>query len=347
MAQSQNRQGYNNQDAEKDLLLPIYGGKSFVKIYQALEIGKIKFSFVNKENPKEEHIDCYIDADDFASDLIAIIDNDEIRKRAYNAKQQQKQQQQNNNQNSKYVDIWESRAGVSQANANQIRKFTIQPGTTQDYVFRATQNGKSPIVVGFAHRELKLLSYRWHFLEVDWNKKMAEKYCLANMTSEYHQKQNAEQYARQVAEEENQYTSTTQHQELSQQHSTSISCNSSYSNEIEETPTYGISSNLKDTRNSQNTQMQEPKQNVNNNNCSVKIQSYQLKVKTPLTDLSKGGKAFQGWGADNKVYDIIIRKNVLDKANAELENLMKQASRLGTKLTVKGAITDNNRIYVA
>lgn len=336
MAQTQNKQNYNNQDADKDLLLAIYGGKSFVKIYQALEIGKIKFSFVNKENPKE-HIDCYIDADDFASDLIAIIDSDEIRKRAYNARQEQKETK------AKYAkDIWESRVGVSQTNASQLRKFTIQPGSSQDFAFRATQNSMN-IVVGFAHRELKLLSYRWHFLEADWNKKMAAKYSLANMTSEYHQKQNKEQYARQV-EEENQYASTAQPQE--QENTTSNAQNSNYSNQMAETPTYGISSNLKEARNSQNEQKQEPKQS-HNNGSSVKIQSYQLKVKTPLTDLSGGGKAFQGWGADNNVYDIVIRKDVLDKANAELENMMKQASTLGTKLTVKGAITDNNRIYVA
>jgi len=338
MAQTQNR-NQNNQDADKDLLLAIYGGKAFVKIYQALEIGKIKFSFVNKENTKE-HIDCYIDADDFASDLIAIIDSDEIRKRAYAAKQEKEQTKSN------YAkDIWESRVGVSQSDTSQLRKFTIQPGTSQDYAFRATQNRVS-IVVGFAHRELKLLSYRWHFLEADWNKRMAEKYCLKNMTSEYHKKQNEEQYARQVAEENACITQEkpAENNASSNVPSSNNTSNANYSNQMSETPTYGISSNLKESRNPQNEEKQNAQKPEANNGNSLKIQSYTLKVKTPLCDINGGGKAFQGWGSDNNVYDVVIRKDVLEKANAEL---LKQASTLGAKLTVKGAITDKNRIYVA
>ena len=331
MAQNRNQ---NTQDTDKDLLLAIYGGKAFVKIYQALEIGKIKFSFVNKENPKE-HIDCYIDAEDFASDLIDIIDSDEIRKRAHAAKLEKEKT------NSRYAkDIWESRVGVSQSDANQLRKFTIQPGTSQDYAFRATQNNVN-IVVGFAHRELKLLSYRWHFLENDWNKKMMQKYCIANMTSEYHQRQNSEQYARQV-EEERQMENNVPQQEAN----TPSQQNANFSGQMTETPTYGVSLDLKEEREAK----ERAKANVNANTNStpqsdnaVKIQTYLLKVKTPLCDINGGGKAFQGWGSDNQVYNVIIRKDVLAKID---EALLKQAGTLGEKLSIKGAVT-GDRIYVA
>lgn len=337
---AQNNKPNQNQESEsKNLLLPIYGKDTFVKIYQALDIGKIKFSFVNKEKPKEP-IDCYINADDFASDLIDLIDSGELRKRASYAKQEQ---QKTNAQYAK--DIWESRAGVSQANENVIRKFTIQPGSTQDFVFRATQ-GKKNIVVGFAYRELKLLSYRWHFLEKDWNAIMEAKYNMKNMTSEYHQRQNAEQYAKQM-EEERMATSNITQQSQQNAYETSSQMN--------DTPNYGVSSSPKN--NAKSTHTPSPNNNTSQSTQAsmisgteqkaAKVISINLKVKTPLVDMNNGGKAFQGWGADNKEYNVIIRKDVLAKANAELQKLMTGASTLGSKVTVKGAVTDDNRIYVA
>ena len=44
----------------KDLLLELYGSNSFVKVYQALEIDKIKFSFAKKGEEKNG-IDVYMD----------------------------------------------------------------------------------------------------------------------------------------------------------------------------------------------------------------------------------------------------------------------------------------------
>lgn len=45
-------------------LMELYGKKAFLKVKSALEIDKIVFSFVNKENPKDFN-DIYVNADDF------------------------------------------------------------------------------------------------------------------------------------------------------------------------------------------------------------------------------------------------------------------------------------------
>ena len=40
------------KNEERNLLAAYYGSKAFVKIKQCLEIGKVQFSFVDKENTK-------------------------------------------------------------------------------------------------------------------------------------------------------------------------------------------------------------------------------------------------------------------------------------------------------
>ena len=162
-AQNAQKETNNHQIEDNDLLLAIYGNDNFLKVYQALEIGKIRFSFVPKEDPKDS-IDCFVNADDFASDLIDLINSRDLIRMANNSLAKQKQE------SKAYADaIWESKAGLASNTENAIiRKFSIQPGKTQEFVFRATQ-GKKSIMVGFSFRDLKLLSYRWHYLEKDWD----------------------------------------------------------------------------------------------------------------------------------------------------------------------------------
>lgn len=167
------------KEKSKDLLLEIYGGKSFLKIYQALGIGKIKFSFAEK-GKESEGIDCYVNADDFACDFIAKIRSREFlrladieRRRANEAKEQYCKA------------IWTSRAGIT--SDDKIRAFSLQPGASTPFVFRATEN-KTNIIVGCDYRELELLEYRWKFLEKDWNAIMEKKYCLAAMKDENREK---------------------------------------------------------------------------------------------------------------------------------------------------------------
>lgn len=181
------------KEKNKDLLLDIYGGKSFLKIYQALGIGKIKFSFAEKGKEKEG-IDCYMNADDFVSDFITRIKNRDFLKRAEVERQRAKAA---NDQFCK--PIWTSRAGLVSGSSTILRAFSLQPGSATEFVFRATEAKKS-IIVGFDYRELLLLEYRWRFLENDWDNIMAKKYCLANMRDENRESY----YSSQVKEQEEQ-----------------------------------------------------------------------------------------------------------------------------------------------
>lgn len=167
------------KEKSKDLLLEIYGGKSFLKIYQALGIGKIKFSFAEK-GKENAGIDCYVNADDFACDFIA-----KIRTRDF-LKMADAERRRANESNEQYCkEIWTSRAGITAD--DKIRAFSLQPGASTPFVFRATEN-KTKIIVGFDYRELELLEYRWKFLEKDWNAIMEKKYCLAAMKDEKREK---------------------------------------------------------------------------------------------------------------------------------------------------------------
>lgn len=160
------------KEKSKDLLLEVYGGKSFLKIYQALGIGKIKFSFAEKGKEKEG-IDCYVNADDFVCDFIAKIRNREFLKLADAEKRRAKEAKEQF-----CKPIWMSRAGLT--TDNKIRSFSLQPGSSTPFVFRATEKTTN-ITVGLDYRELELLEYRWRFLEKDWNSIMEKKYCLSAM----------------------------------------------------------------------------------------------------------------------------------------------------------------------
>lgn len=169
-------QNNHEENKEKDLLLAVYGKDSFMKIYQALEIDKIKFSFAKKGN-ETNGIDCYMNADDFASDLIAKIRNERLWVML------QKEKQRYTEAGEQYgKDVWESRIGNS--SDNQLRSFSIQPGKNTPVVFRAKQD-KNSITVGCDWRELELLAYRWKFLERDYERVLYERYTIANMKNSY------------------------------------------------------------------------------------------------------------------------------------------------------------------
>lgn len=324
---TQNSQNQQTQydDSDKDLLLAVYGKDNFVKVYQALEIGKIKFSFVVKSDPKNS-IDCYMNVDDFVSDFIDIIDSGELRKLAYQAKQQAQAN------GSKYAsEIWESRAGISnKGEKEQLRKFTIAPGNTQEFTFKATQNGKN-ILVGFAYRELKLLSYRWHFLEADWNKKMEEKYSLKNMNHEYHLKQNKEQIAQQELEEEELPVAPPARVE-------------------HEKPNFGVSSSQQKTElpvtDMPKVNVAERKEEKPAEILSNGKKQYILKVNIAATPMKNGSYAFQGTDANNEIVNVIIRKDRIDQCDPEIERVLSESSIVSSKVSFYGEMI-KDRVYVA
>ena len=344
--QSTNSQNQHEESLDKDLLHPIWGANSAVKIYQALEIGKIKFSFFEKEDPTHS-IDCYMDVIDFVSDFIDQINSGELMKRCAYARKEQAEK------GAKYAaDIWESRAGVAQ-NKEQIRKFSIQPGSKQELAFRAQQNGKN-IVIGFSFRELKNLAYKWSFLEKDWNKIMEGKYNLASMTSEYHAKKNKEQYEAQQREEEDLPIAVESHAVASNQAPSKSAATPNFEVSADDdlpvamTPTKAqiapeskenetIEESIGEPEKQANSSSEKPQ---NTQPAQAPMKSMNLKVKTALCDTNTGGKAFQGWSQDNKVYNVIIPKNLIDKGNAAIKKMLDDASKPGTMMTVFGGVKD-------
>ena len=165
---------------QKDLILDIYGGKSFVKIYQAFSIGKVKFSFATKENP-QDGIDIYVDIDILNCDFIDLIRSGELYKLAALEKQRAKEA------NEQYCNaIWESPIGA--VDEKTMRKFELQPGTRTAFAFRATEGQKS-IIVGCDYRSLKLLAERWRFLLPDYEVYMRNRFNINAMENNYHESQ--------------------------------------------------------------------------------------------------------------------------------------------------------------
>ena len=184
----------NYENKEPEVLAAWYGQKTFVKVKQVLEIGKILFSFVNMEN-SSENIDCYMLAEEFGALLMA-----DIKTRLFF--RQLAEEKAKGDQYPK--PIWTSPIGGSETGGKTIsRYFNIAPGSKTEVVltalcFPADKNstgafiqkqGAKPLCtlrVPCTNNDLKLLQYKWSFLEADY---MSKKYSVENTTSEYYKKQ--------------------------------------------------------------------------------------------------------------------------------------------------------------
>lgn len=362
-AQNAQKETNNHQIEDNDLLLAIYGNDNFLKVYQALEIGKIRFSFVPKEDPKNS-IDCFVNADDFASDLIDLIDSRDLIRMANNSLAKQKQEEKT------YPDvIWESKAGlVSNSENAVIRKFSIQPGKTQEFVFRATQ-GKKAIMVGFSFRDLKLLSYRWHYLEKDWDTIMAAKYNSEAMMNSYRAKKNKEQYDAQVKEAEegdlpinqNINAQPVSKSEESSDYGVTTDELDSMEDELpvpeptpmekdEEPVPEKMTEEVKPNADTKKAPKEAPKTKPKASeapSANETTQTMSLKIKNVLVSMKNGGKAFQGFDEKNNLFSVIIRPDRLANLDAEIARVMDESSKLGNKVTFKVAAVNGDRVYVA
>ncbi|WP_026658236.1 hypothetical protein [Butyrivibrio sp. AC2005] len=180
---------------EKNLLAAYYGKKTFVKIKQCLEIGKIQFSFVDKVNSKN-HIDCYMEAEEFGAILMAGIRNGSLIKAIMTEKAKGDQYPKA---------VWQSPVGGNATGNNGkpiSRYFEISPASSGEVLFTAHTfpaekndtgafikvKGSSPILslrVPCTYNDLKILGYKWSFLEADY---MSRKYTVENMKSDYQPK---------------------------------------------------------------------------------------------------------------------------------------------------------------
>lgn len=197
-----------NNKEEKNLLTALYGSAAFVKIKQCLEIGKIQFSFVDLKNGKN-HIDCYMEAEEFGAILMNSIKDKSLIKAILNEKAKGEQYPKA---------VYTSPVGGN-ATGNDgkpiSRYFEISPASKGEvlftaYAFPAEKNDKGAFIklkgskslltlrIPCTFKDLYILSYKWSFLEHDY---MTKKYTLENMKSDYHVKpEDAQTYPDQMLE---------------------------------------------------------------------------------------------------------------------------------------------------
>ena len=174
-----------------DELHAIYGGKTFVKFKQALDIEKMKVSFVEKENT-DNFIDIYMSPEEFGADLIRLIKTNQLANMIKTEKAKGEQYPQA---------VWTSPLGGTTTDGKTVaRYFTISPGSSQEVVLTAklmpatsvdgkyvpTKGAKDllTIRVGCSLKELYILAYTWSFLEQDY---FPKKYNVEAMRNQFHQ----------------------------------------------------------------------------------------------------------------------------------------------------------------
>lgn len=111
---------------EKDYLYAFFAEKTFVKIKPAFDIGKVLFSFVDRQN--NFHIDCYVELLDFEELLSSI-----------KSRYLQRQLDAERSKGEKYPQsVWDSPLGGTTNNGKTFsRKFGIAPGTKMYAFFKA------------------------------------------------------------------------------------------------------------------------------------------------------------------------------------------------------------------
>lgn len=180
----------NNNDGNGNVLYGIFGGKAFLKIKSALEIDKMVFSFVSKENAKEYN-DIYMNVLDFGGILMKDIKSGLLLKKIQAEKAKGEQYP-----SAIYTSHY---GGCKTAEGKMIsRYFNIAPGTKQEvvitaYAYPATEEngmyvpikGEKPVStlrVGCDYDELRKVAYVWDFLEADY---MSKKYNMNTLRNTY------------------------------------------------------------------------------------------------------------------------------------------------------------------
>ncbi len=306
-----------------DMLIDVFGAKTFFKVYQCLGIGKMKFSFVDKENPKDKAIDIYLDADIFSCDLIEQIKNGELRQKGNIERQRAK------NANEKYCKaIWNSPAGISAE--QKVRQFEIQPGNATEFVFRATEE-KKQILVGCDYRSLRLMAERWAYLKPDYDDLMRRKYSLANMQNEYRKNGNgSSQQAPVQKQEQPKATQTVANAVTNTPPASAVAPTTPQAKPIG----FGMG----------NTQAQQAPVQAEQPKAPVtaqqgNMQEFKMKITTPIANMTNGKKALKAITADNVEYPCIFPAELVN--NASFSEFEKRCTRAGNMIKVRGAVGKN------
>lgn len=309
---------------DPSLLLECHGAKMFMKIYQALEIDRIKFSFVKKGDERNP-IDIYMNAEEFQSDLIAKINSGQLERRRL------EEARRPNAAGDKHCqDIWASRVGKSPKNT--IRKFSIQPGQRTEYVFYATEtaeneksNAKS-IVVGCSGKDLILLAFRWSFLYEDYKAILCERYSMKNMKSSYHAKESE-------AGQEVSYDESLENvQQAAPPASTSRQTDTMQAGE-RGPRSFSIGSN----------DFQDTHQDIKSQDSADtyipqgKVEQFKLKVATSIVQMRSGKYALEGYTQDNIKYAVVFDPSIFSGLNS-WENFYKSCTNIGNIIRFKGIV---------
>lgn len=346
MSNNTNANNKTTNDAP-DMLIDVFGAKTFFKVYQALGIGKIKFSFVDKENPKENSIDYYLDADVFSCDLIEQINNGELRQKGNAERKRAKEAK------DKYCKaIWNSPPGAS-SDQKKLRQFEIQPGNSTEFVFRATetpntqqeptendqQAQKKNIIVGCDYRSLRLLAERWKYLKSDYDELMRRKYCLENMQSAYRR-----------GNEASASMPTTAPVQTEKPKEQSVSTPQTQTPQETSAPTtpqakpIGVGMGTTPQAPAQETEPTTPTPQENNQ----QTQEFRMKITTPIADMANGKKALKAVTFDNIEYPLIFSAELVKRG--EFSEFEKRCGRAGNVIKVRGAVGkngDTDVIFVA
>lgn len=321
----------NSNSNNPSLLQAFYGSKSFLKIYQALEIDKIRFSFANIGDERNS-IDIYISVEEFHADLISKYKRGVLENRRQNEIERARK---NNDQYCK--DIWVSRGGKTKK--GNFRCFTIQPGKNTTYVFRASESGgkgqSTPknVIVGVSDKDLITLDFRWGFLYEDYKKVLAERYSLKNMKSSFSTSR----------EESIDYEESNEPENVSQQPAgRPVSSPQRYNGENKPKPSPG-GNNAISSRTTPVAQGGNSSQQIGGNQTETpkgEVKSFKLKVSTPIIRLRSSNYALEGYTEDNMKFSVIFPRNLLDE-NDPFYNVCSNAG----KMIVFRGIAQNNRIY--
>lgn len=319
----------SNSSSDPSLLQAFYGSKSFLKIYQVLEIDKIKFSFVKKGDEKNS-IDIYISVEEFHADLIAKYKSGLLEKR-----RRYEIERKRNDNDQYYKDIWASRAGKS--SQGSIHSFTIQPGEKTTYLFKANEYGEKGqsryITVGVADKDLIILDFRWSFLFEDYKKVLAERYSLKNMKSLF-------SVSREESMDYDEYVETENiPQGQANQPESSLQKGSNGQNN--QNPFSMEKNDISSTPAAQNNNNQQPKGSNRSEIPKGEVKYFKLKVFTPIIQLEKSKNyALEGYTADNIKFSVIFPRNLLN----ENDPFYDICCNAGKMITFRG-IAQNNRIY--
>lgn len=316
----------------KDLLLELYGSNSFVKVYQALEIDKIKFSFAKKGEEKNG-IDVYMDAEELSSDLMRLIRNDDVAGQGIDSLWRRicRERTRVTQTGDKYCKpIWTSK--ISKGKDGTIRSFSIMPGSSTEIVISASANEKK-ILVGCEYRELQLFRYKWSFLEHDYEKKLAEKYTIKNMKRVFNPENNS------AGENSSKASSSAAAAHTSS--SEAKSAGNADKTQITQQKPLGYSSNSRKTNaDARPVEPQTPvMRDTDMNAITVKV-----KVILGLTQMASGSQAMKAISEHGETYNIIFTKDIIAKTR-NWTDIEAKCSCKGTIINIKGFIKDD-RILV-